>query len=77
MQLCDYGRGKEATITHYILPQKSYPELSLDPDNGVSYCKECHYKYGHSDSWCITGYLSQLVCEKIYYMNNKKEKKND
>ena len=66
--LCVYC-GEKATIAHHILPQKTHPELSLDPKNGLSVCKECHYKYGHRDSWCSTGYLSQLVCKRISKFN--------
>ena len=62
--LCVYC-GKEATIAHHILPQKTHPESTLDPTNGLSVCKECHYKYGHRDPWCTTGKLSTLVCERI------------
>lgn len=65
--------GNPATIAHHILSQKIYPNLALDPENGIACCQECHYKYGHRDSWCTTGYLSQLVCERIIRIkeNNK------
>ena len=63
--------GQEAIITHHILPQKTHPNLSLDPENGLSCCKECHYKYGHRDSWCTTGYLSQLACDRIIKIKDK------
>jgi len=53
-----------ATIAHHILPQKTHPELSLDPENGLSCCQKCHYKYGHKEE-CSTGNLSKLVCERI------------
>jgi len=60
-----------ATIAHHILPQKTHPNLSLDSENGLSVCKNCHYKYGHRDSWCTTGKLSTLVCERIIRIKNK------
>ena len=63
--------GQEATIAHHILPQKIYPNLSLDPENGLSSCKECHHKYGHRDSWCTTGYLASLVCKRIIRIKEK------
>jgi len=63
--------GEKATIAHHILPQKTHPELSLDPENGLSCCIDCHYKYGHRDSWCTTGKLGALVCERIIKMKNK------
>ncbi len=63
--------GEKATAAHHILPQKTHPELSLDPENGIAVCKSCHYKYGHRDSWCTTGKLSTLVCERIIRIKNK------
>ena len=62
-----------ATIVHHILPQKTHPELSLDPENGLSCCLDCHYKYGHKGE-CSTGNLGKLVCERIIKI---KEKKNE
>jgi len=33
---------------HHILPYRDYPELVLDPDNGITLCKSCHEQtYGH------------------------------
>ncbi len=66
--------GKEAIVAHHILPQKTHPELSLDPENGISSCKDCHYKYGHRDKWCLTGFLSTLICERIYNIKNSSNK---
>ena len=63
--------GKPATIVHHINPQKVHPEQALDSENGLSSCEECHYKYGHRDRWCTTGYLSQLVCERIVRIKEK------
>ena len=65
---------KPADHAHHILPQKIYPNLALDPDNGISCCSECHYKYGHRDKECATGYLGKLVCERIIRIKNKIEK---
>ncbi len=66
--------GQPAIIAHHILPQKTHPELSLDIENGLSVCQECHFKYGHRDSWCTTGKLSTLVCERI--INHKAKLSN-
>ncbi len=63
--------GQKATVAHHILPQKIHPELSLDPDNGLSCCKDCHYKYGHRDHWCTTGFLAKLVCERVIKIQDK------
>jgi len=59
-----------AIISHHILPQKTHPELSLDPENGISVCEKCHYKYGHKGE-CSTGNLSKLVCERIIRIKEK------
>lgn len=53
---------KPATIVHHVLPQKTHPELSLDPTNGLSCCHSCHMEYGHRDKECKTGILANLVC---------------
>lgn len=63
--------GEEASIAHHIMPQKIYPNLALDPDNGIACCKECHFKYGHRDKKCTTGYLSKLICERIIKVQDK------
>ena len=70
--LCVYC-GKPATRAHHIYPQKTHPDQALDPSSGIACCEECHIKYGHRDRWCTTGFLSQLVCERIIKIN-KKEK---
>ncbi len=58
--LCEYCE-QPAEHCHHIEPQKLQPYLSLDPDNGLACCKECHYKYGHKDE-CSTGNLAHKVC---------------
>jgi len=57
---CEYC-GKKATIVHHIRPQKLEPFFSLDPDNGVACCFQCHYKYGHVDE-CSTTELAKIIC---------------
>lgn len=58
---CQYC-GKETNIVHHEKPKKTHPIMVLDPDNGIACCKECHYKYGHSDDDCTTGHLARLIC---------------
>ncbi len=60
--LCEYC-GQKAEHVHHSRPQKIEPFFSLDPDYGISCCKECHYKYGHKTSTeCSTGNLAYKVC---------------
>jgi len=59
---CQWCDGP-ANIAHHILPQKPYPHFSLDPENGVASCDDCHFKYGHRDSWCNNSYLEKLICK--------------
>lgn len=66
--------GAPATCVHHIFPRKTHPNLAVDKDNGLSCCEECHYKYGHRDRWCTTGYLANLVCERIVRIDKKAKK---
>ena len=47
---------------HHEKPRKTHPHLSLDPDNGIILCSECHYKIGHTGN-CSTGALANKICE--------------
>jgi len=59
--LCQYCGGKAIDV-HHIKPVKTHPHLALDPDNGISFCKECHYKFGHkTGTECSTGNLAKKV----------------
>lgn len=55
---------------HHEKPQKTHPEMALDPDNGWVLCSfgkgnGCHLKYGHpKNTSCSTGELSKLICER-------------
>ena len=58
---CEYC-GEEATIAHHNKPKKLEPFFALDPDYGTACCEWCHYKYGHRDDQCTTGYLANVDC---------------
>jgi hypothetical protein len=59
--LCQFC-GKLATHVHHIKPVKTHPHLALDPDNGISFCEDCHYKIGHKKGTeCSTGNLAKTV----------------
>ena len=48
---CKMGCGNKSEIAHHILYKSKYPKLSLDLDNGVGLCKECHYTYHDLNGW--------------------------
>lgn len=58
---CEYCENN-ATDAHHISPIKLEPFFSLDPDNGIACCEECHYKYGHKEE-CSTGNLASVICK--------------
>jgi len=41
---CKKCDSKENLNTHHIKPKSKYPELSLDLDNGITLCEDCHGK---------------------------------
>jgi len=55
--------GETAEHAHHIQPIKLEPSFSLDPDNGISVCSTCHFKYAHKDE-CSTGNLAKIKCKK-------------
>jgi len=61
---CVYCEEKAEHI-HHTRPQKLEPFFTLDPDYGISCCRNCHYKYGHkTGTECSTGNLASKICEK-------------
>jgi len=40
-QLC--GAKKVKIEAHHILPKRKRPDLTLDKNNGITLCKECHH----------------------------------
>lgn len=59
--ICEYC-GETANTAHHIIPKKLAPFYALDPDNGISRCEECHYKYGHTSEECQPVYIAKVVC---------------
>ena len=42
-QVCGVDKTRKNPIhAHHIKPKKTYPELILDLDNGLTLCKKCH-----------------------------------
>ena len=48
---CKMDCGNKSQISHHILYKNKYPQLSLDLDNGVGLCKDCHYTYHNLNGW--------------------------
>jgi len=60
---CQKCGSKKDLHCHHIIPIKIEPIFSVDPDNGIVLCKECHYKYGHkTGTECSTGNLAVKQC---------------
>ena len=53
---CQRCRTKDNIISHHIKSTSCYPELSLDTDNGKTYCRKCH----HFIHWNICGIQLQM-----------------
>ena len=45
---CQKCGSKNNLDVHHICPQKTHPHLALDYMNGITLCRKCHYKIGHS-----------------------------
>jgi hypothetical protein len=44
------GRCDKLEVHHYI-PWHLAPELRTHPDNLVTLCRECHFRFGHFSHW--------------------------
>jgi len=56
---CEMCDSRENLQVHHEKSQKTHPGMTLDPDNGIILCKECHYKIGHkTGTECSTGNLA-------------------
>jgi hypothetical protein len=68
-EICGNTNKNELSV-HHEKPQKTHPEMSLDPDNGWMLCSfgkgnNCHLKYGHPKGTnCSTAELAKLVCKR-------------
>jgi len=65
--------GSPAEHVHHIYPIKTHPESELDPVNGISVCKECHYSYFHKKGTeCSLPALAGKTCYAI--VNGEKKR---
>lgn len=60
---CQYCGSTENLHAHHVKPKKLFPYEALDPDNGITFCQECHYKIGHKGE-CSTYNLAIRNCKK-------------
>lgn len=44
------GRIKQLEV-HHIQPWAMVTELRFDPDNLITLCRECHFRFGHHSYW--------------------------
>lgn len=49
-----YGRGREATTVHHIIPVEYFPEYGFTDWNLISLCSECHNEMHDRDSHRLT-----------------------
>ena len=58
---CEKCYSTKNLYIHHEKPVKTHPLLTLDPDNGIVLCEECHYKIGHkTGTECSTGNLAKI-----------------
>lgn len=43
-QKCGYAKGGKLAA-HHIFSYKTHPDLRLDVDNGITFCRDCHIKF--------------------------------
>jgi hypothetical protein len=60
--------GHPAVHVHHIYPCKTHPLEELDPGNGISVCKFCHYVYFHQrGTICALNELAKKICFPIVF----------
>lgn len=57
---CLYCGSTEKLHAHHINPKSTHPKEALDPDNGITVCKDCHRKLHTGE--CSTAYLAAIAC---------------
>jgi len=49
---CELCESIENLHVHHEKPKKTHPNMTLDPDNGIILCRDCHLKKIHSSEEC-------------------------
>lgn len=57
-KLCD---SKENLHAHHIQPKAKFPEISLELDNGITLCKDCHKIVHGFETYENTTFINLLV----------------
>jgi len=65
--------GADAEHVHHIFPVKTHPESEVDPINGISVCKHCHYTYFHQKGTVCA--MNKLAGKECYAIVNGEKKK--
>lgn len=71
-KVCKKCNSNKQLEVHHIKSWKSYPELRLDPDNGILLCKNCHIEfhsiYGLHDT-TLSDLIEYLIGDYYYEFN--------
>jgi hypothetical protein len=59
---CEICGERSNLHIHHEKPKKIHPLFSLDPDNGLIFCIQCHYKRIHKGD-CSVGKLAKIQCK--------------
>jgi len=54
---CELCESQNKLHIHHEFPKKTHPHMSLDPDNGIVLCEDCHIKKIHRED-CSTAKLA-------------------
>ena len=50
-QICNFKGNSKTLHAHHIIYKSIQPKLSLNLDNGITLCSDCHYDYHNLNGW--------------------------